>query len=96
MNSTFRRPFVISIYLLRHDNYLKYQINTKLSNTRSDDALTRLVAIDKESKIVRLVHFTAQEYFERNPLLDRDVAQEKISSACIAYFIPGRFQPGSL
>ena len=41
--------------------------------------------IDKESDAVRLVHYTAQEYFESYPLWPRTVTEERISRACIAY-----------
>ncbi|KAG6986548.1 hypothetical protein G7Y79_00078g100020 [Physcia stellaris] len=53
-----------------------------------------LVAKDKESNIIRLVHYTTQEYFERNPIVDRDVAQKKVSSACIAYLSQDVFSHG--
>ena len=52
------------------------------------------MAKDKESNIIRLVHYTTQEYFERNPIVDRDVAQAKVSSACIAYLSQNGFSHG--
>lgn len=69
-------------------------MNTKRSNTKSDNAIIRLVAKDKESNIIRLVHYTTQEYFERNPIVDRDNAQKKVSSACIAYLSQDAFSHG--
>lgn len=56
--------------------------------------MIRLVTTDQESNITRLVHYTTQEYFERNPLLNRDDTQKKISSACIAYLSQDAFSQG--
>ena len=43
------------------------------------------VAVDPESKIMRLVHYTTQEYFERNRQDDNMLcdAQSQITTACI-------------
>ena len=45
----------------------------------------RIITIDKESNLVRLIHYTAQEYFDRNPILTPSSAQEKITKTCISY-----------
>ena len=47
--------------------------------------ISRIVTVDKESNLVRLVHYTAQDYFEKNPLLDRDIALKNTTEACITY-----------
>ena len=44
-----------------------------------------LVAIEKESNLIRLVHFTTQEYFERNRTTRFANAQEKIAKTCLTY-----------
>ncbi|KAL8785217.1 MAG: hypothetical protein Q9213_003486 [Squamulea squamosa] len=44
-----------------------------------------IIIIDSESNVVRLVHYTAQKYFERNPIFDPSVAQAKMTETCIAY-----------
>ena len=47
----------------------------------------RIVTVDKESNLVRLIHYTAQEYFDRNPILTPSSAQEKITKTCISYLL---------
>src|SRR5438045_2939678 len=44
-----------------------------------------LVTVDQESSIVRLVHLTAQEYFERIRLKRFPNAQSKITTTCLTY-----------
>ncbi|KAF1991001.1 purine and uridine phosphorylase [Aulographum hederae CBS 113979] len=56
---------------------------------------TGLVTIDEESKIIRLVHYTTQEYFERVRLKWNPSAQEEIAIACLTYISFDRFQSGS-
>ena len=47
----------------------------------------RIVTIDNESNMVRLIHYTAQEYFDRNPIVAPSGAQEKITKTCISYLL---------
>lgn len=54
----------------------------------------RLVTLDVESDAVRLVHYTTQEFFERNPLCPLVVAQESITKACLAYLSLEAFSQG--
>ena len=54
----------------------------------------RTVVIDKESNVVRLVHYTAQEFFEKHPVLDPTIAQQRITNACIAYLSLHIFDTG--
>jgi hypothetical protein len=42
-----------------------------------------LVAVDKESSIIRLVHYTTQEYFERVRIEWNPGAQEEIAVTCL-------------
>ena len=44
-----------------------------------------LVTIDEESKTVRLVHYTAQEYFERILHIRHPQAHASIAATCLAY-----------
>ena len=44
-----------------------------------------LVAIDRESNIIRLVHYTTQEYFERIRATRFPFAQVSIVTACLVY-----------
>jgi ankyrin repeat protein len=44
-----------------------------------------LVTVDEESSIIRLVHYTTQEYFERVRLDWNPGAQEEIAVACLTY-----------
>ena len=54
-----------------------------------------LVTIDEESSIIRLVHYTTQEYFERVCLEWNPGAQEEIAIACLTYLSFDTFRSGS-
>jgi ankyrin repeat protein len=54
-----------------------------------------LVTVDAESNIVRLVHYTTQEYFERELLTWNPGAQEEIAAACLTYLSFDTFRSGS-
>ncbi|RTE84351.1 hypothetical protein BHE90_001156 [Fusarium euwallaceae] len=45
-----------------------------------------LVVVDQGREIVRLVHYTAQEYFERNQKQRLPDAQSYITTICLSYF----------
>ena len=53
-----------------------------------------LVTIDKESKIVRLVHYTAQEYFERTQREWLPNAEDDITTTCASYLSFSVFESG--
>jgi ankyrin repeat protein len=44
-----------------------------------------LVTLDKQSKIIRLVHYTTQEYFERIRVKEFPDAQTSIATTCLTY-----------
>lgn len=44
-----------------------------------------LVTVDEESNIIRLVHYTSQEYFERIRLERFPDAEQKIATVCLTY-----------
>ena len=46
-----------------------------------------LVTIDRESHVIRLVHYTAQDYFERLRSKMFPTIQVEITKACIRYFL---------
>jgi len=54
-----------------------------------------LVAVDEESNVIRLVHSTTQEYFERELLKWNPGAQEEIAIACLTYLSFDTFRSGS-
>lgn len=54
-----------------------------------------LVTVDEESNIVRLVHYTTQEYFERIREDWNPRAQQEIASACLTYLSFKTFRAGS-
>ena len=54
-----------------------------------------LVTIDEESSIIRLTHYTTQEYLERVQSKWNPSAQEKIAEACFTYLLFNVFQSGS-
>ncbi|PKS10137.1 hypothetical protein jhhlp_001887 [Lomentospora prolificans] len=53
-----------------------------------------LVTIDEESDIIRLVHFTTQEYFEQNRDQWFPSVEEAISKVCITYLSFDSFETG--
>ncbi|KAI9787698.1 MAG: hypothetical protein M1839_000229 [Geoglossum umbratile] len=55
---------------------------------------TGLVTIDKQSGIVRLVHYTTQEYFERTWTNWFPHAQMDIANVCITYLLFDVFETG--
>jgi ankyrin repeat protein len=54
-----------------------------------------LVTVDKTSNIIRLVHYTAQEYFERVRHTWRPHGQLDITSTCLTYLSFDVFRSGS-
>ncbi|KAI9783675.1 MAG: hypothetical protein M1839_003523 [Geoglossum umbratile] len=44
-----------------------------------------LVTVDRESNIIRLVHYTTQDYFDRSRRDEFPTAQIEIASACLTY-----------
>ena len=53
-----------------------------------------LLIVDAESKLIRLVHFTTQEYLERNRPANLASAQESILMTCIMYLSLEPFHRG--
>lgn len=47
-----------------------------------------LVTIDQESRIIRLVHYTAEKYLERIRAAQFPCAEVMIARACLAYMLP--------
>ena len=54
-----------------------------------------LVAVDEESKIIRLVHYTTQEFLERVRLEWSPNAPQEIASTCLIYLSLESFRCGS-
>ncbi|KAK2792301.1 hypothetical protein FQN52_003778 [Onygenales sp. PD_12] len=54
-----------------------------------------LVTIDQESNIIRLVHYTTQEYFEQIREHWNSAAQQEIASTCLTYLSFNTFRRGS-
>jgi len=54
-----------------------------------------LVTIDEESNIIRLVHFTTQEYFQRTKARWFPTAEEDISIICVTYLSFRQFKTGT-
>lgn len=53
-----------------------------------------LVMIDEQSNLIRLVHYTAQEYFEHVRLEWNSGAQEQIATRCLTYLAFDTFRSG--
>ena len=54
-----------------------------------------LVTVDDESNIIRLVHYTTQEYFERVRESWNPHTQQEIASACLTYLSFTKFASGA-
>ncbi|OBT99017.2 hypothetical protein VE01_02493 [Pseudogymnoascus verrucosus] len=54
-----------------------------------------LVTIDEESEIIRLVHYTTQEYFDRNWTSWFPNAEKDIAKTCVTYQLFSTFRGGS-
>lgn len=54
-----------------------------------------LVIVDPESSVVRLVHYTTQEYFERTSDAWNPGAQADIATTCLTYLSFSAFRSGS-
>ena len=57
-------------------------------------ACAGLVTVDQESNVIRLVHYTTQEYFERIRLSWAPDAQTEITRTCLTYLSFNAFQSG--
>ena len=55
-----------------------------------------LVIVDEETQIIRLVHYTTQEYFRRNGGTILACAQEDIAISCLTYLMYEEFGDGWL
>ena len=53
-----------------------------------------LVTVDKESNIIRLVHYTTQEYFERTKIDLFPKAESQITATCVTYLSFNVFESG--
>ena len=53
-----------------------------------------LVTVDQESNIIRLVHYTTQEYFERNQVTLFPNSQTDIAMTCVTYLSFNAFETG--
>src|SRR6185503_5211905 len=53
-----------------------------------------LVTVDKESSIIRLVHYTTQEYFERTQRYWFPNAEADITTICATYLSFSTFESG--
>ncbi|KAF3925690.1 Ankyrin-1 [Arthrobotrys entomopaga] len=53
-----------------------------------------LVTVDEESHIVRLVHYTTQEYLERTQEKWFPTVQRDIATICVTYLLFNRFEQG--
>ncbi|OQD86803.1 hypothetical protein PENANT_c007G02642 [Penicillium antarcticum] len=53
-----------------------------------------LVVVDEKSKIMRLVHYTAQEYFERNQNYWFPSAESRLTIVCVTYLSFDVFETG--
>lgn len=49
-----------------------------------------LVTVDEESSVIRLVHYSVQEYFRKHQILIFPLGEQKIAEKCITYLM---FEP---
>ena len=93
MLDEYQSRFVIT-YTSCHVYHDSYVYSARLKHNADASATNRLVVTDEESDVVRLVHYTAQEFFEKYPVLDPTIAQQRITSACIMYLSLNVFDTG--
>ena len=55
---------------------------------------TGLVTVDEKTKIIRLVHYTAQEYFEKTQKYSFPSTETHIAVTCITYLLFNVFESG--
>ncbi|KAH0553143.1 hypothetical protein GP486_006671, partial [Trichoglossum hirsutum] len=58
------------------------------------NACAGMIKVDEESNIIRLIHYTTQEYFERSGLVHFPNAQRNIGVTCLKYLSLGVFDEG--
>jgi hypothetical protein len=84
---------------------LQHALGTKARTSKLDDGdfpqtedmvsvCAGLVTIDKESRIIRLVHYTTQEYFERTQRQWFPNAETDITTICVTYLSFNKFESG--
>jgi hypothetical protein len=84
---------------------LQYMLRVKVSESELDEenfsqikdivsVCARLVIINKESGIIRLVHYITQEYFERTQRQWFPDAQINITIICVLYLSFNEFKSG--
>ncbi|KAL9625602.1 MAG: hypothetical protein Q9160_000315 [Pyrenula sp. 1 TL-2023] len=82
---------------------LRHALAVELGETRFDESnlpdiddmvsvCAGLVIVDQESDIIRLVHYTTQEYFERTAKVLFPDAQRDITEICVTYLSFGAFE----
>jgi len=92
-----RRP--LSTLELQHALAVKIGISAPDKNNLTEIGLIAsvcagLVTVDEESDIIRLVHYTTQEYFERTQTSWFPNAQVDIAKACVTYLSFDTFESG--
>lgn len=55
---------------------------------------TGLATVDEESDVIRLVHYTKQEYFERRQKAWNSTFQEVVAPKCLSYLSINTFDAG--
>ena len=92
-----RRPLNVSEF--QHALAIEPGENSIDNDCLIDEALlvsvcAGLVTVDQESDIIRLVHYTAQEYFKRTCEQHFPDAEQQISASCITYLSFDVFDEG--
>jgi hypothetical protein len=92
-----KRPIIV----LELQHALAVEIGTNAldeDNIPTEDHIVKacapLVTVDKESKVIRLVHYTTQEYFERPQKNWLPSAETNITEICITYLSFNIFDSG--
>ncbi|KAJ2984763.1 hypothetical protein NUW58_g5891 [Xylaria curta] len=85
---------------------LRHALGVELGATEFDDdnlpdledilsVCCGLVTVNEESNIIRLVHYTTQQYFERTGASWFPSAQSQIAQTCVTYLLYDTFESGS-
>jgi ankyrin repeat domain-containing protein 50 len=97
-----KRPILIDE--LRHALAVGYEEDETWQTSMDTDNLIRphmlvdccggLITVETESQVIRLVHYTAQEYFQRHAKSLFPETQMKIAGTCLTYLLFDEFASG--
>lgn len=77
-----------------HDRLHQVDVENLVRPQLLIDVCAGLITIEPESKVVQLVHFTTQEYFNKNGEIHFPTIPAKIAGTCLTYLLVDEFDAG--